>query len=297
MNKIILVFILSLTIKAQGLVVTTTQNVKYIVDQLLINTKSDIEVFAVTKGAQDPHFLTAKPSYTVKLSRADLLISIGFGLEEGWLPLVQRSARNPKIMDEESGHLVLGHFITNPIEVPDKLTRADGDVHAEGNPHFTQSPIRVISLVEVIATRLVKIYPNNANKIKENADAFIASLKNIVEKIKASKVDGVKLITYHKTLNYFFKDFNVDVVEYLEPKPGIPPSASHILKLIKIIEEQKIKLVLIENYYADEVSMKLKTRFPDLIIKRIAVEVGGDDKAKDLSSIYDSILAELIKAR
>lgn len=297
MNKIILVFILSLTIKAQGLVVTTTQNVKYIVDQLLINTNSNIEVFAVTKGAQDPHFLTAKPSYTVKLSRADLLISIGFGLEEGWLPLVQRSARNPKIMDEESGHLVLGHHISNPIEVPVNLTRADGDVHAEGNPHFTQSPIRVISLVEVIAKRLMKIYPDYTNKIQENSKSLITSLKGIVEKINSSKIAGVKLITYHKTLNYFFKDFNVDVVEYLEPKPGIPPSASHILKLIKVIEDQKIKLVLIENYYADEVSMKLKTRFPNLTIKRIAVEVGGDDKTKDLSGIYDSILAELIKAR
>lgn len=297
MNKIILVFILSLTIKAQGLVVTTTQNVKYIVDQLLLNTKSSVEVFAVTKGAQDPHFLTAKPSYTVKLSRADLLISIGFGLEEGWLPLVQRSARNPKIMDEDNGHLILGHYVSNPIDVPSKLTRADGDVHAEGNPHFTQSPVRVLDLVDIVAKRLAKIYPNDSKKIEENKSAFISKLQSIVGKIKAAHIEGVKLITYHKTLNYFFKDFDVNVVEYLEPKPGIPPSASHILKLIRIIEEQKIKLVLIENYYADEVSAKLKSKFPDLAIRRIAVEVGGDDGAKDLSNIYNTILNELVKAR
>lgn len=296
MYRFICASLICFNVFSGGLIVTTTQNVKYIVDQLLVGV-SDIDVFAITKGAQDPHYLTAKPSYTVKLSKADLLISIGFGLEEGWLPLVQRSSRNPKILDEQNGHFVLGNFIHSPIDVPEKLSRADGDVHAEGNPHFTQSPKRVLEILPSLSQRLASLYPSHAQKIAQNRILLEKRLNDFIKEVEKENVKGVKLITYHKTLNYFFNDFGVVVSEYLEPKPGIPPSASHILSLLKLIETQKINLVLIENYYPDEVSSKLKTKFSNLTVKRVAVEVDGDTSSRDLFSVYQNILDSLKLAR
>lgn len=296
MYRFICASLICFNVFSGGLIVTTTQNVKYIVDQLLVGV-SDIDVFAITKGAQDPHYLTAKPSYTVKLSKADLLISIGFGLEEGWLPLVQRSSRNPKILDEQNGHFVLGKFIHSPIDVPEKLSRADGDVHAEGNPHFTQSPKRVLEILPSLSQRLASLYPSHAQKIAQNRILLEKRLNDFIKEVEKENVKGVKLITYHKTLNYFFNDFGVVVSEYLEPKPGIPPSASHILSLLKLIETQKINLVLIENYYPDEVSSKLKTKFSNLTVKRVAVEVDGDTSSRDLFSVYQNILDSLKLAR
>lgn len=287
-----------MSLQAKGLVVTTTQNTKFLVDQLLFDkTSSEIEVFAITKGAQDPHYLSAKPSYTVKLSKADMLISIGFGLEEGWLPLVIRSSRNPRLNDEDGAHLVLGDHLKNPIEIPTTLSRADGDIHPEGNPHFLQSPVRTLELLQVISKRLIRIYPERTSIIEVNLKNLSAQLEKIISKLRESNLSGLKVITYHKTLNYFFHDFGVVVVDYLEPKPGIPPSASHILQLMKKIDSQKIKLVLIENYYADEVSKKLKEKFPDLVVEKIAIEVNGDKETTDIFKLYEKILSVLEKAR
>jgi len=275
-------------------IVTTVADLKSITKEV---GGDFVEVKSLAKGTQDPHFLEAKPSYMVLMGRADLVISIGLDLEVGYLPLLLQGARNPAILDKAIGHLIVGPLI-DPIEVVDgKISRAEGDVHPYGNPHFMLDPIRAGLAAVVIADRLSILDPTHKEIFKNNA---VKLQERLAEKTKKwqerlSKLGPIEVITYHKTLNYFFDRFKIRGVATLEPKPGIPPTANHIMTVLKVINERKIPLVLIENFFDGSISKKLMTECPHLRVEVIPVSVEGTPAIQTIDDLYESIVSTILK--
>jgi zinc/manganese transport system substrate-binding protein len=208
-----------------------------------------IEVKTLAKPTEDPHFVDAKPSLVVTLNRADLLIEGGAELEVGWLPPLLETARNDKIAAGAPGLVIASQGI-RMLEVPATLDRSRGDVHAQGNPHFLLDPGNVKLVAAQIADHLGKIDPQRAIAYKEN----LATFNNRVDVKSAdwaktlAPFKGAKVVTYHNDFIYFANRYGFQVVETLEPKPGIAPSAAHIAKVIQTMKSTGARIVLVQPY-------------------------------------------------
>jgi zinc/manganese transport system substrate-binding protein len=228
----------------------------------------------------------------VKMRNADLVISQGLELESAWLNSLITGARNPKINSSTPGNLELGPLL-EPIEIPKgDVSRAQGDVHPGGNPHFQIDPVRMGNAAMLIAQRMSELDHENAKLYTENSKNFQAKMA-VKTKEWQKRLDktGIKqVVTYHKTLSYFLDRFGIKGVMELEPKPGIPPTASHLLDVIATIKKDNIKLVLIENYFEDSVGEKLKKDIPDLTVVRVPASVGGSPEIKSTEDLIENLV-------
>lgn len=270
-------------------VLTTTTDLNALVTEIGGNL---IESESLSKGTQDPHFIEPKPSYMVRASKADLLISVGMGLEVGWLPNVVRGSRNPKINPGSPGYLEVGPSV-EALEVPKgKLTRADGDVHPEGNPHVTLDPIRAGDIALVIAKRLGELDAPNAARYTAKAQDIKARLERKTkawsERITKSGI--TKVVTFHKTLTYFLSRFQIENSMLLEPRPGLPPTAKHILEVIQKVKAENIKLILVENFFDPAVAERVVKDAPAARIALIPVAVDGDKQIRMIDDLYEAIV-------
>lgn len=253
-------------------VVATTSTMRSIVEAV---GGDRVEVASVAKGPQDPHFLEAKPSYMIMLRDADLLVAVGLDLEVGWLPNVSRGSRNPKILPGEKGYLELGP-LASPIEVPaGKIDRAEGDVHPFGNPHFYLDPERVAQVVGPLAARLGELDPDGKAVYEQRAKEFAVRLKSLsVEWGERLVKTGIKkVITYHRTLNYFLDRFRIAQSGTLEPKPGVPPTAKHLMELIAMVKSEKINCILVESFFETGAAERIKQEVPSVKVQTVAAEV------------------------
>lgn len=294
MKKILLTLLLSVlnSVSFANLnVMTTTTNLGDVVKKI---GGESVTVLSLAKGTQDPHFLEAKPSYTFKLAKADLLISVGAGLETGWLPLVVRGSRNPKLRIGNQGRLEAASVVSLKQEHKGKISRAQGDVHPEGNPHFMLSPSKSIEVAKAIRDRLILLDLENKKIFEENFKQFESQMKSKIKELKSNIKSGTHIITYHRTLTYFLDEFGIHIKNVLEPKPGIPPTASHIIKVINEMKAEGIKTILIENYFDASVAKRIKSSIKDVRIVIVPVAVEGSDSARDLFSLYD-VLAKALK--
>ncbi len=253
-----------------------------------------VDVKSIAKGTQDPHFIEAKPSFMRVVHDADLVIANGLELEVGWLPSILRGARNPKVMEGNPGFLDLGASI-QALDIPrGSVSRADGDVHASGNPHYNLDPIRMGDCAQRIADRLGQLDASHSQFYLDKAVAF---RKRMIEKTKAwtarIKASGVhQVVTYHKSFTYFFNRFGITSPAMLEPKPGIPPTSTHILEVIRILRDQKVPLILVENYFDPTVTERIRQDLPSVRSKTVAIQVGGDPEIKT----YDDLIEKLVQA-
>jgi zinc/manganese transport system substrate-binding protein len=214
----------------------------------------DVEVLA--RPTQDPHFVDAKPSLVLTLSRADLVVLIGLDLEVGWLPVLLTGSRNAKIQIGNAGYLDCSTVIT-PKEVPlQKLDRSMGDIHPGGNPHYTNDPNEALKIAAALAQRLSEIDPDHAAGYRANAEAFqkeltarIAQWNNILAPFK-----GTPVVTYHKSWIYFADWAGLQMVGFVEPKPGIPPNPTHVANVLRIMRERKVPIILQEEWYSGQTS-------------------------------------------
>jgi len=258
-----------------------------------------IEVKSIVKGYQDPHFVDAKPNYILWLNKADLLIYNGLGLEAGWLPVLITGARNSKISSPDStGHLNVSGLIPNLLEVPtDKVDRSMGDVHAGGNSHYILDPRNGIPIAVGIADRLKTIDPENSNVYEQNLQAFTLKLKEQIkaweEKLKHFK--GTNLVTYHKSWVYFTSWAGLNEVGYIEPKPGIPPSPSHIAGLVKQMRDTDLQLILSESFYPQKTARLVadKTGAKLLVLPTM---VDRDNGVLTYYDLFEKIIDEISKA-
>lgn len=255
-------------------VATTTTDLEAIVKMV---GKDQVEVFSIAKGTQDPHQIDAKPSFMVKLRNADVVLAQGLELEAAWIVPLVRGARNSKLFAKE-GVFELASLL-DPIEVSSgNISRAEGDIHPGGNPHFQLDPIRLGKAAILIANRLSELDPLQKEFFTKNARDFQNQMENKAKdwsaRIKKSAI--TQIVTYHKSFSYFCDRFNLQCSIQLEPKPGIPPTASHILSVIDQMKKKQIKLVMIENLYDDSVKPKLLKEIPSAVVERVPVSVGGE---------------------
>jgi ABC-type Zn uptake system ZnuABC Zn-binding protein ZnuA len=210
-----------------------------------------ITVEAIAKGYQDPHFVEAKPSFILKLQKADLLAVVGLQLEIGWLPPLQTQARNAKIQVGGTGYMDMSQYC-KILEIPTgQVTRAMGDVHPLGNPHYWLDPENGRRIAKALADRFAQINSSDAAYFQQRYADFDKRLKDAEKgwEAKMAPYKGRKVITYHRSWPNFCERFGLNVVDYVEPRPGIPPTPSHTLEVINTMKGQNIKLVLIEPYF------------------------------------------------
>lgn len=273
-------------------VVSTIQDFAYFASKI---GGDELEVSSILKGYQDPHFANAKPSYMVALARADLVLAVGLDLEIGWLPLVLQGARNPKIMPGEKGYLDCSQFIT-PIEVPPAgADRSKGDLHPKGNPHYWLDPVRAIEVAKGIAQRMKELSPAESQRFDkglENLINEITEAKNEVERLLSDKTQTI--VTYHVTFSYFFERFGLHPFGFIEPKPGIPPSPSHVAFLVEKLKMSKSPVVILVEPYYDRNTPRDIADKTNARVAVVSSSVGGIDEAVDYRSLLLSIANAII---
>jgi zinc/manganese transport system substrate-binding protein len=217
-----------------------------------------IDIIVLAKPTEDPHFVDARPSFVVSLRNADVLIDGGAELEIGWLPPLLQNARNPKIEIGKAGRVIASQGI-RLMNVPVNVTRAAGDVHALGNPHFMTDPIIAKAIAQHIAQSFSAVDPANAAAYEANYQKFEATINAKLQEWGAALLPfkGQHVVAYHDSWPYFAHRFGINIDIFLEPKPGIPPSPSHLAEVITQMKGQNIKAIIVEPFQDKKVAEKV----------------------------------------
>lgn len=255
----------------------------------------DVSIFVATTGHQDPHQIQARPSLISRASQADLLFCTGAELEIGWMPVILRNAANGKIQPGSPGYLEAASVLSLK-EKPARLDRAEGDVHAAGNPHVQTDPRNFIPVAAILASRLSEIDPANAASYKTRHDAFISKWKAAIEKwqSEALPLNGTPIAVQHKSWIYLTDWLHLKEVVALEPKPGVPPSSGYLATVLDTIKKTPVKMTIRAAYEDDHPAEWLKDHasVPDV---ELPFTVGGTDKASDLFGLFDDTVERLLK--
>jgi len=247
-----------------------------------------VKVESIARGYQDPHFVEAKPSFILKLAKADLLVVVGRELEIGWLPPLIQQSRNAKIQPGAEGYLDAS-LTAKILEIPTgQITRAMGDVHPQGNPHYWLDPGNGRHIAKAIADKLAKMAPADAAYFQSRYADFDKRLAEAEKRWDAQMAPykGLKIVTYHRSWPNFTDRFGLDVIGYVEPRPGIPPSPSHTIDLIGEMKRQNVKLILVEPYF-DLKTPNSIARETGATVLVLAPSVGGDKDITDFLKLFD----------
>jgi zinc/manganese transport system substrate-binding protein len=279
--------IAALPVKAQSKlnVVSTTQDLAAIASEV---GGDHITVDSIAKGYQDPHFVEAKPSFILKLQKADMLVLVGRDLEIGWLPPLIQQSRNAKVQVGANGYVDVS-LKARILDVPQgQITRAEGDVHPLGNPHYWLDPENGKIIARQIFDALVRFRASDRSYFESRLNDFVNRLDAAEKRWLAAMAPykGIKVVTYHRSFPNFAERFGLEVVGYVEPKPGIPPTPQHTLDLMNQMKRMNVKLVLVEPYF------DLKT--PNAIGRNTGAEVvvmppsvGGVKEVTDYFKLFD----------
>ena len=255
------------------------------------------EVESVARGYQDPHFVDPKPSFLLKLSKAELLIVVGLELEIGWLPPLITQSSNPRIQVGAPGYLDASRF-AKILEIPTgQVTRAEGDVHPLGNPHYWLDPDNGLRIAKGIQNKLSEMRPNDAAYFAQRYDSFEQRLKQAEQQWLAQMKPyaGRKVVTYHRSWPNFAEHFGLDVVGYVEPRPGIPPSPQHTVELIGQMKRDGVKVIMVEPYF-DLKTPNAIARDTGAVVVVLMPSVGGEKEITDYFKLFDYDIAKLKKA-
>ena len=274
-------------------VVTTTQDLASLTREV---AGDRVEVVSLAKGYQDPHFVDAKPSYVLQLSRADLLMAVGLELEVGWLPTLVQQARNPKLLT--STNYLDPSTAVDILERPkEQVTRALGDVHPFGNPHYWLDPENGRKMARAIAEKLTALDPAGADLYRKNVASFEQRLDQKEKEWDAEMAlyAGTEIVTYHNSWPNFAKRFQLRVVGYVEPKPGIPPGPAHVAGLIDMMKSRHVPLILMEPYFDSKLPKSIADKTGATLLVFVP-SVGGVPEIKDYFSLFDYDLGLFVNA-
>jgi zinc/manganese transport system substrate-binding protein len=266
-------------------VITTTQDLAALVSEI---GGDKVSVESLARGFQDPHFVEAKPSFVIKLHGADLLVVVGRELEIGWLPPLITQSRNSKLQPGGAGYLDASQTV-RILDVPTgQITRAMGDVHPQGNPHYWLDPGNGRRIAKAIQNKLSQMSANDAAYFAQRYADFDRRLTEAEARWKAAMVPykGTKVVTYHRSWPNFAEAFGLDVIGYVEPKPGIPPSPAHTLTLMEEMKRQGIKVILVEPYF-DLKTPNAIARDTGAKVLVMTPSVGGVKEASDYIKLFD----------
>src|SRR6266436_1073495 len=256
-----------------------------------------VDVESIARGYQDPHFVDAKPSFLLKLKRADLLIVVGLELEIGWLPPLINQSTNPKIQVGAPGYFDASRF-AKILEIPTgQVTRAEGDVHPLGNPHYWLDPENGLRIAKGIADKLSQMRPDDAAYFAQRYTDFEQRLKQADQRWLAEMkpYEGRKIITYHRSWPNFAEHFHLNVVGYVEPRPGIPPSPQHTVELIQQMKRDNVKVIVVEPYF-DLKTPKAVARETGGQVLVLPPSVGGEKEITDYFKLFDYDISKLKQA-
>jgi zinc/manganese transport system substrate-binding protein len=275
-------------------VITTTEDLASIAREV---GGDKVTVESISRGYQDPHFVEAKPSFILKLQKADVLVTVGRELEIGWLPPLIQQSRNAKVQVGASGYLDASGQ-ARILDIPQgQITRAMGDVHPQGNPHYWLDPANGKAVAKEVAEKLSQLRPNDRAYFEQRLNDFVTRLSHAETRWASlmAPYKGTKVVTYHRSFPNFAERFGLDVIGYVEPRPGIPPTPQHTLDLINEMKRQNVRLVLVEPYF------DLKT--PNSIGRATGAEVlvmppsvGGVKEVTDYFTLFDYDINLLVGA-
>ena len=256
-----------------------------------------VSVESIAKGYQDPHFVEAKPSFLLKLRQADLLVVVGLQLEIGWLPPLINQSGNPRIQVGAPGYLDASQF-AEILEIPQgTVTRAEGDVHPLGNPHYWLDSDNGRRIARGIANKLSETDPGDAAYFQQRFQDFDKRLTAAEQKWdeEMRPYRERKVVTYHRSFPNFAKHFSLNVIGYVEPRPGIPPTPTHTLALIQLMKRENCKVVLVEPYFDLKTPQSIGRETGAQVVVYLP-SVGGEKGVDDYFKLFDYDIGLLIKA-
>ncbi|WP_322619571.1 metal ABC transporter solute-binding protein, Zn/Mn family [Shewanella sp. YLB-07] len=254
-------------------------------------------IYSATTAMQDPHQVQARPSLIAKMRQADIAVCAGADLEVGWLPMLQMKSSNAKVRSTDQGLF----YAAEQVETIDQLKSVDrsmGDVHAKGNPHLHFSPERMLKVAQALTVKLTAVDPGSkADYESALADFSLRWTAAIpVWEKKAAPLRGKKVIAYHSSFKYLFNWVGIEQVADLEPKPGLPPSSSHLASLLTRTEAGDVMAIIVASYQDERGANWLGER-ANLPVQVLPMSVGGNDQSQDLFSLYDSVLDLLLSVK
>jgi zinc/manganese transport system substrate-binding protein len=255
-----------------------------------------VNVTVLAKATEDPHFVDARPSFVVALRNADVLIDGGAELELGWLPPLLQNARNPKIDVGKPGRIQASEGV-RLMNVPANVTRAAGDVHALGNPHFTVDPIIAKAIAQHIAQSFSALDPANAAFYQANYQKFETAINAKLQEWGAALLPfhGQHVVAYHDSWPYFAHRFGLNIDIFLEPKPGIPPSPSHLTEVIAQMKAQHIKAIIVEPFHDRRIAEKVASSTGAKIVE-FSQFPGGLPGTDTYVKLIDTLVSRLAAA-
>ncbi len=260
--------------------------------------KDRVSVYVIAKGTEDPHFVVPKPSHIAKLRDADLLIMQGASLEVGFLPPLLQQSNNPKVQPGREGFLDLSEFV-QIIEKPTSVSRAMGDVHPEGNPHYHLDPHNIPLLAKAIKEKLCQLDGKNCNHYEGNLKSFLSRWSESLRRWDGqfASLRGLKVVQYHKLYDYLLLRYGMERVASFEPLPGIPPTAKHTEEVIKAIQTAGGKVCILQDVYHERRTAQYVSSKTGAKVVLLPHEVGAVKEAKDLFSLFDEITRRLSECR
>jgi len=273
-------------------VVTTTSDLAAIVTDV---GGDKVTVESLARGYQDPHFVEAKPSFVLKLNKADLLVLVGRDLELAWLPPLITQSRNAKIQVGADGYLDASATV-KILDLPSgQITRAMGDVHPLGNPHYWLDPENGRRIAKAVQAKLAQKDPANASYYGQRAADFDRRLVEAQQRWKSimAPYKGLKVVTYHRSWTNFADAFGIEVIGYVEPKPGIPPTPQHTLDVIQAMRAQQVKLIIVEPYFDLKTPKSIASQIGGQVLV-LPPSVGGVPGATDYLKLFDTDINLLV---
>jgi zinc/manganese transport system substrate-binding protein len=254
-----------------------------------------VKIYTATNALQDPHHVEAKPSLIARARGADLVVATGAELEVGWLPLVLQQAGNPKVAPGKPGYFEAAAFVTL-LDKPTRLDRAEGDIHAAGDPHIQTDPRNIARVAAALSARLAELDPENAawyqSRYKAFSERWNAAIANWEK--QAAPLKGSPIVVQHKAFTYLIAWIGLKEVATLEPKPGVEPTTTHLSEVLATLQRTPAKMVLRAAYQSDRASQWIAER-TKIAAVTLPFTVGGDDGARDLYGLFDDTIGRLLK--
>jgi len=254
------------------------------------------DVYTATHGLQDPHHIQARPSLIAKVRNADLVICTGAELEVGWLPLLLQQSGNPKIQVGQTGYFMATDFVKK-LEVPKRVDRSMGDIHAEGNPHIQLDPRLIATVALAMSQRMQQIDPfqreHYANSYKQFSERWQQAIQRWNQ--LAAPLKGVPVVSQHNGFVYLYDWLGIQEIAVLEPQHGVDPSVSHLQKILNNLKQKPARMVIYAAYQDPRASQWLNKN-AGLPAVQLPFTVGGSTSANNLYSLMDDTLAKLLKA-
>lgn len=252
-----------------------------------------VSIYTATTAHQDPHYIEARPSLIARARSADMLVCTGAELETGWLPVVQRQSANSRIQSGEAGAFFAAEQVQR-LEVPDEVDRSAGHVHASGNPHVHLDPRRVLSIAQSLSQRLARVDPANRTRYQDNFQTFSDAWSTAMARWKETgrQLEGAGAVVHHSTWTYLFDWLGIHEVASLEPKPGVPPTTTHLSGLIEVAEQESPDFIIYSNYQDPRAAgwLSERTGVPSL---EVPYTVGAEEEIDDLFELMEALVTRL----